>query len=179
MEKLVRNIFGSARLGPALDVLAAWQRVAGPVVGAHIEPVRFAGGTLWVTADQAVWSHQLTFLRPDLLTRYEAEMGRRIVEDIRLTTYVPIRGASWSAPPKPPTFVQPPAGSLSPAEEATIAKDAAARIRNPELAERWAAIEMRIKANQAGRKKAGMRKCRACGMSHLGPAMLCAVCRTY
>lgn len=185
--RLVNRFMRGMEVGPTLQVLTAWARVAGPLVADHLRAVRFSDGTLFVRADQGVWAHQLTFLRPELLRKYEEVLGRQVVRDIRLTSAPPAapgqasglpgRSADTAArgrhggPGGAPRF------AALPAEEiAEIEARAARHIRDPELATRWARLEARIKSAQLARRLAGQKACRKCGVCHPGAGPLCPVC---
>lgn len=159
--------------------MKAWPAVAGPLVSVHLEAVRFAGGILWVRAEQSVWAHQLTFLRPELLRRLEEALGPDVVTDLRLTTSRPPGPGSsppgqdpGDAAPRPPRFAELPGQEL-----AAIEARAAEHIRDPELARRWARLEARIRGVQLARRRAGERPCERCGVPQPGPGRLCPVCR--
>ncbi len=98
-SRLVRRFVRGLEVGPALQVLGAWPRVAGALVAQHLQAVRFVDGTLFVRAEQSVWSHQLTFMRPDLLRNYAEVLGKPTVRDIRLTMAAPAAPGQAAAPP--------------------------------------------------------------------------------
>ncbi len=167
-------------MGPALEIMRLWPQVAGPMISAHLNPVRFRQGTLFVVADQSTWGHQLSFLAPELLARYERLVGPELVRELHLATHGPLPDA-----PVPPELAPPPLGEwrgprsapLAASEEAAIAREAAAYIAKPELAERFAAVQRAVKRLQLGRRQAGCRPCTACGVPHDGPGPRCPLCR--
>lgn len=186
--RLVSRFMRGMEVGPMLHVLTQWPRVAGPLVSAHLQAVRFANGTLFVRAEQSVWSHQLTFLRQDLLRKYEEVLGKPVVQDIRLTTAQPAapglaapapsspsRGAPMAPAPgtadRAPRFAE-----LTEAELAEIETRASRHIKDPELARRWAKLEARMRSAQLARKLAGEKTCEKCGVRHPGKGPLCPVC---
>jgi len=183
-SRLFGGLARQFQLGPALQVLKAWPEIAGPLVSAQLKAVRFAEGILWVRAEQSVWGHQLTFLRPELLRKLENALGKPLVQDIRLTTARP--AADMVAAPEPGAQAPPPPGAvasrpvefaeLSPAELADIEARASEHIRDPELAKRWARLEARIRSAQLAHKQAGRPSCLKCGLAHPGPGKLCPVC---
>ncbi len=175
------------RIGPVLQVVKAWPQVAGPLISKHLQAVRFVDGTLFVRAEQSVWGHQLTFLRPELLKKFEAELGKPIVKDIRLTVVapgpgevalppaggIPFGNPATGAPAAPRTV---PVVALPPEEVAAIEARAAEHIKNPALAKRWAQLEARVRGAQLGRRQLGQLPCKTCGVPHPGPGDLCLVC---
>ncbi|MBM3266465.1 MAG: DUF721 domain-containing protein [Candidatus Sericytochromatia bacterium] len=174
------------RIGPVLEVVRAWPEVAGPLVSKHLQAVRFGGGILWVRAEQSVWAHQLTFLRPELLEKFEAKLGKQVVVDIRLSLASP--GPGEPAPPPAISLPVPPPGrssgppptvpvvELPPEQVAAIEARAAEHIKNPDLARRWVQMELRVRGAQLGRRQLGQQGCRSCGVPHPGPGDLCPVC---
>ncbi len=167
-------------MGPALEIMRLWPQVAGPMISAHLTPVRFRQGTLFLFADQAVWGHQLSFLAPELLARYERLVGPDLIREMRLATHIPLPDE-----PVPPELARSPIDErrgpqiapLPASEEAAIAREAAACIAKPDLAERFAAVQKAVKRLQLGRRQAGCRPCTACGVPHDGPGPRCPLCR--
>jgi predicted nucleic acid-binding Zn ribbon protein len=66
--------------------VAAWAEVAGEAIVRHARARSIEDGVLVVVVDNAGWKTQLTWLKPQLLTRLNARLGRRIVRDIRLVS---------------------------------------------------------------------------------------------
>lgn len=65
---------------------AVWPRVAGPAVAEHVTPVRLMGGVLVLRADSGAWATQVRYLAGELLERANAELGGRVVTQVRVTT---------------------------------------------------------------------------------------------
>lgn len=165
-------------MGPALEVMRLWPQIAGPMIASHLAPVSFRDRCLYLLADQAVWGHQLSFLEPELLARFEQAMGPGIVASLRLSTHAPL--AAPGGPPLPqsePRLARPVLAELSDHEEAAIARQAASFISRSDLAERFAAVERVVKRVQLGRKLAGGRSCTVCGVFHLGRGPRCELCK--
>lgn len=64
--------------------VAAWAEVAGEATARHARARSIEDGVLTVVVDNAGWKTQLTWLKPQLVARLNARLGRRIVRDIRL-----------------------------------------------------------------------------------------------
>ncbi len=73
----------TARLRGA-RVFAEWERIVGPELARRCEPVRVAGGTLVIRAENQAWATQLRYLTPVLLTSARELLGEEVVVDIRL-----------------------------------------------------------------------------------------------
>lgn len=67
----------------AIRVFAAFDRL-GPPITQHAEPVHYRAGALTVVVDDPTWLTELTFLRPEILTRLERTLGRPLVKELRM-----------------------------------------------------------------------------------------------
>jgi hypothetical protein len=107
-------------------VFRAFSRL-GPPITSHAEPVQFRAGLLTVSVDDSAWLTELTFLRPEMLTRLNRMLGAEMVRDVRL------RHAPLQADAKPaPRPAAPP--RLSP-EKAQAIETWAADIKSDEIRE--------------------------------------------
>ncbi|WP_447860925.1 DUF721 domain-containing protein [Nitrospira calida] len=61
-----------------------WAEIVGPQVAAHTRPDQIRFKKLHLLVRNSVWLHQLTFLKPDLLAKINAEAGGEAVTDIVL-----------------------------------------------------------------------------------------------
>lgn len=158
--RAIGGLVGRALKKPGLiaaaKVVAAWPEVAGPTAAAQLEPVRFVDETLWVRPLASVWAHELTFLAPEMLTRFARLLPSVPVKAIR-AVQAPPRGrvstaseASAGIPlprirvPSPPV----PLPELAPELMAEIRTRALATIRNQQHAARWAEIEILLRRRQ-------------------------------
>lgn len=66
------------------DAAGRWEQIVGPQLAARCEPVRLAGGTLVIRAENQVWVTQLKYMLPQLRANAEAVLGDGRVRDIRL-----------------------------------------------------------------------------------------------
>jgi predicted nucleic acid-binding Zn ribbon protein len=78
-----------ARLGlrRSLDdyrIFEAWDRVVGPQIARHAQPVRLDARRLVIHVHSAVWLQELTLLRDDLRRRINEWMGRELVSELFL-----------------------------------------------------------------------------------------------
>jgi predicted nucleic acid-binding Zn ribbon protein len=61
-----------------------WEEIVGPDLATRCEPVRIAGGTLLVRAENQVWATQLKYLRTQLVANAERVLGPGTVREVRL-----------------------------------------------------------------------------------------------
>lgn len=75
------------------DAAGRWDTIVGPELAARCEPVRLAGGTLVIRAENQVWATQLRYMLPQLRERAEQVLGDGRVREIRLEVG-PLRGGT-------------------------------------------------------------------------------------
>lgn len=84
-HSLIREISQShgfaARLGE-YRLQKEWEALVGEVVAVHTWPTRIKFRKLYVAVDNAVWLHQLRYLKTTLLENIQAQMEELQVEDI-------------------------------------------------------------------------------------------------
>lgn len=59
-----------------------WKRLVGEAMASHTWPTRIKFHKLHVIVDNSVWLHQLTYLKPTLVEKIQAEMKDLTLEDI-------------------------------------------------------------------------------------------------
>ncbi|WP_051477336.1 DciA family protein [Arthrobacter sp. Br18] len=64
------------------SVLARWEELVGSDIAAHCSPESFDGSTVLVRCDSTAWATQLRLISPDVLRRFEAELGKGVVTRI-------------------------------------------------------------------------------------------------
>ena len=99
-----------ARLEEA-KAIAMWPIVAGPVTAAKTRAVGMVRGTLTVQTASAVWSNELSLLRPKLIAKFDELLRPGLVKDLRFVARPPRdaafvtrgkdRGMSAWLPPDP------------------------------------------------------------------------------
>ena len=75
------------RLSGELDrrgIELRWAELVGARTAGHTAPRGVYEGVLHVVVSSSAWLHELTFLKDELLTRINAQLGRRVIKDIRL-----------------------------------------------------------------------------------------------
>lgn len=64
------------------SVMARWTELVGSEISAHCVPESFDGKTVLVRCDSTAWATQLRLISPDLLGRFEKELGAGVVTAI-------------------------------------------------------------------------------------------------
>ena len=65
---------------PAVDL---WPQIAGPKTAEHTRAVEVDGKTLVIIVDGPAWSAQLRFLKPQLIKKIDARIGKGLITDLR------------------------------------------------------------------------------------------------
>jgi predicted nucleic acid-binding Zn ribbon protein len=69
-----------------------WPDIVGPDLATRCEPVRVAGGTLFIRAESQVWATQLRYLTVQLMTNAVQVLGPGTVKEVRIVVG-PLEGA--------------------------------------------------------------------------------------
>lgn len=83
LERFIKRRGWSERLRGA-EAWTRWEGIVGPDLASRCEPVRLAGGTLVVRAENQVWATQLRYLLPTMRSNAERELGDGSVKQIRI-----------------------------------------------------------------------------------------------
>lgn len=122
-------------------VLARWRDLVGDALADRTWPDGLDRGVLWVRVKNSSWLHQLSFLRDDLVTRVNQEMGDPpLVREIRFHVGARQRVAPDDALAPTVRIRRVPVVHRQPPPEATGARlaaieDEATRVGDPELRE--------------------------------------------
>ena len=65
---------------PAVDL---WPQIAGPKTAEHTWAVEVDRKTLVIIVDGPAWSAQLRFLKPQLIKKIDARIGKGLITDLR------------------------------------------------------------------------------------------------
>ncbi len=68
---------------PLLQVWELWDRAVGEIIAENARPAAFKGKILLVHVNSSPWLHQLSFLKKDILTRINRELGQDLVDEIK------------------------------------------------------------------------------------------------
>ncbi len=71
--------------------VADWRRVVGERLARRTRALRWSEGKLWVEVDGAVWMHELSLLRRDLIAELNRHLGAERVKEL---VFVLPRGGS-------------------------------------------------------------------------------------
>lgn len=66
------------------SVMARWAELVGPEISTHCTPESFHETTLLVRCDSTAWATQLRLISPDLLRRFESELGPGVVTAMKV-----------------------------------------------------------------------------------------------
>jgi hypothetical protein len=67
------------------EILSRWEEAVGPQIAGRTRPVEVRNRRLTVAVDSPAWAQQLSFLKKDLLRRFETLLGAGAIEDIFIT----------------------------------------------------------------------------------------------
>ena len=77
LEAVVRSLHGTDV--PTLrGVFDGWPDAVGPLIAAHVTPVKLDGAVLLLEVDEPAWATQVRFLEPDLLARLRSATGAEV-----------------------------------------------------------------------------------------------------
>jgi hypothetical protein len=99
VDKLLHGLGLDERL-QQYKALIIWNDVVGPQIAARTRPVRIRDNILEINVDQPTWMQQLQLMKPKILARLNAELGKATIRDLYLK-----RGKVSEHPDKP---VEPP-----------------------------------------------------------------------
>lgn len=68
---------------PLLQVWELWERAVGQIIAENARPAAFKGKILLVHVNSSPWLHQLSFLKKELLTKINRELGENLVDEIK------------------------------------------------------------------------------------------------
>lgn len=66
------------------SVMARWAELVGPEIATHCTPESFHETTVLVRCDSTAWATQLRLISPDLLRRFEHELGTGVVTAMKI-----------------------------------------------------------------------------------------------
>jgi len=155
---------GRSPLDPLAAIAAAWPQIVGAELARATRPSSIAGDALVVVTGSSAWSHQLSFLAPEILRALgeipaAAEIGRL---RFRVGRIERSRGRAATA-------AQPPAGKRS-------GVDSGAELIAPRsLDEALERIRLRFEQTRNAKRTHGWKFCERCGVMIQG-GMQCAPC---
>ncbi|NCO37736.1 MAG: hypothetical protein COZ06_25600 [Armatimonadetes bacterium CG_4_10_14_3_um_filter_66_18] len=176
------DLLGTA-LSPELErrmrcrqVVRRWPELVGAEIAKAAQPQALRGSTLFVTTSSAVWTNELTLLKPQILEKLNAALGEALIRDLVFRGGWAKEGqgaetttSSGVASPRP----QP--GPLT-RPERLLVESLLTDLEEPRLR-----LALRSCAEQSlrlrkARRKAGWRECGACGRQNRAAAGRCGGC---
>ena len=83
VDKLLHGLGLDERLHQ-YKALIVWDDVVGPQIAARTRPIRIRDNILEVNVDQPAWMQQLQLMKPKILARLNAELGKSTIKDLYL-----------------------------------------------------------------------------------------------
>ena len=86
IKTILDTLFQRRKLDSRLKgfrIFDIWEEAVGIRIARHSQPKGFRDHTLWVTVDNSIWMHQLTFLEGQIKEKLNQMMGSPLVEKIR------------------------------------------------------------------------------------------------
>jgi len=83
LKSVLRRI-GQGQSGVHPEIWARWSEIVGHDIAGRAFPRKLEGGVLTVAVSNSAWMQELSYLKPRLLDRFEEEVGKGVVAEIRL-----------------------------------------------------------------------------------------------
>jgi len=83
VDKLLNGLGLDERLHQ-YKALIIWNDVVGPQIATRTRPVRIRDNILEINVDQPAWMQQLQLMKPKILSRLNAELGKAPIKDLYL-----------------------------------------------------------------------------------------------
>lgn len=90
VQRLV-EIFNRMEMGAGrtIDIcrrLDLWKEVVDERVGKHAEAIKIRNRTLYLSVSSPAWAQELSFLKKEIIERYNKKAGSEVIDDIRFKT---------------------------------------------------------------------------------------------
>ena len=79
----VLGTYGNEFDSELIKVWSLWESVVGEAIAKNARPAAFKGKLLLVHVTSSTWTHQLQFLKKDIITKINDALGKELVEEIR------------------------------------------------------------------------------------------------
>ncbi|MFH1826465.1 MAG: DUF721 domain-containing protein [bacterium] len=88
MAKRLAEIFKGLGYGAGQTIklcewLSLWSEVVDERVGRHTEAIKISNRTLYVSTTSSAWAQELTFLKKDIVEKFNERAGQEVIYDIR------------------------------------------------------------------------------------------------
>ncbi|MFH1684537.1 MAG: DUF721 domain-containing protein [Candidatus Margulisiibacteriota bacterium] len=74
---------GMGRSIQICSLLSLWEKVVDERVGKHTEAIKIRNGILYVSASSPAWAQELTFLKRDIIKKFNLQAGKEVINDIK------------------------------------------------------------------------------------------------
>ena len=65
------------------QLMELWKEVVDERVGKNTEPVKISQRTLYVSTSSSTWAQELTFLKKEIIEKFNQKAGEEVIRDIR------------------------------------------------------------------------------------------------
>jgi hypothetical protein len=152
---------GRSRIEPIAAVAAAWAGLVGPELARTTRPSTIAGKTLVVITTSSAWSHQLSFLAPEILRALRAIPEAAGIEELRFRVGRLERSRTRAPVPRRPAL-----------SRRAVTREAEPAKSLDEAVERIRAL---FTQSQDAKRAHGWKTCRRCGV-WIADGTHCAPC---
>ncbi|MDD4178801.1 MAG: DUF721 domain-containing protein [Candidatus Margulisbacteria bacterium] len=88
MPESVKEIFGRLNGGVSATIrncglLGIWTEINDDTVKQNTEPIKIQNRVLYVAASSPVWAQELSFLKPQIIKKFNERAGAETINDIR------------------------------------------------------------------------------------------------
>lgn len=83
LADIYRAAFKKSALAELGSLAIPWEEVVGELVARHCRPRRLKNGTLFVSASNAAWAHQLQYFKTQIQDQVNNYLGAKRIRDIR------------------------------------------------------------------------------------------------
>jgi len=64
-------------------MVSLWEQIVDERVQKNTEPIKIRNRTLYVSASSSTWAQELTFLKKEIMKKFNEKAGEEIIRDIR------------------------------------------------------------------------------------------------
>lgn len=88
-QKLADILAGlQSSAGKAVEIcgaLSLWGQVVDERVNKHTEPIKISNRTLYVSTSSSAWAQELTFLKKEIMEKFNGLAGKAAIRDIKFS----------------------------------------------------------------------------------------------
>lgn len=64
------------------EIVTGWEKIVGPVISQQTKPEKIRNKTLYLKVSSPIWMQQLQFMKPELIEKVNAALGKEAVHNI-------------------------------------------------------------------------------------------------